>query len=53
MAKGFSRLKSLDDARGKLTGLGHDAKTVDGIMKDALASVKGTAVGKDGQRLMG
>lgn len=47
LTKGFGRLKSLDDAQAKLTGLGHSTKTVDGIMKNALASVKGTAFGMD------
>ena len=47
LAKGFGRLKSLDEARGKLEGLGHSTKAVDGIMKNALASVKGTAFGMD------
>lgn len=45
LTKGFQRLKSIDDARGKLAGLGHSAKAVDGIMDNALASVKGTAFG--------
>jgi len=47
LAKGFSRLQGIDQARAKLTGLGHDAGTVDSIMKNALASVKGTAFGLD------
>lgn len=45
--KGFARLVSLDDARAKLTGLGHSAESVDSIMKNALASVRGTAFGMD------
>src|SRR5690606_24038796 len=32
---------------GKLTGLGHSAKTVEKIMGNALSSVKGTAFGLD------
>lgn len=43
--KGFSRLNAIDTARAKLTGLGNDASSVDAIMTDALASVKGTAFG--------
>lgn len=45
LVKGFGRLKAIDDARGKLTGLGHDAKSVEKVMASALASVKGTAFG--------
>lgn len=44
---GISRLLNIEDARAKLLGLGNDTKTVDGIMKNALASVKGTAFGLD------
>lgn len=44
-SKGFSRLTAIDTARAKLTGLGNDASSVDSIMVDALASVKGTAFG--------
>lgn len=47
IAKGGARLDSIDTARGKLAGLGHDAKTVTTIMGDALAAVKGTAFGLD------
>jgi tape measure domain-containing protein len=47
LVKGFSRLSSLDQANAKLTGLGHSAETVKGIMDNALASVKGTAFGMD------
>lgn len=47
LAKGFGRLKGIDDAEGKLRGLGHSTKNVDRIMGDALASVKGTAFGLD------
>ncbi len=43
--KGFSRLNAIDTARAKLTGLGNDASSVDSIMTDALASVRGTAFG--------
>lgn len=45
LTKGFERLKSIDEARAKLTGLGNDTKSVDAIMQNALASVKGTAFG--------
>lgn len=47
LAKGFSRLQGIDQARAKLTGLGHEAGSVDKIMSNALASVKGTAFGLD------
>lgn len=47
LVKGFGRLKSLDQATAKLSGLGHSAETVQGIMDNALASVKGTAFGMD------
>ncbi|WFR71597.1 hypothetical protein P9209_22555 [Prescottella defluvii] len=45
LAKGFGRLTAIDDAQGKLRGLGHDAGTVETIMGNALSSVKGTAFG--------
>ena len=45
VSKGFGRLESIDTAKGKLRGLGHDAASVDAIMASALASVKGTAFG--------
>lgn len=47
LKKGFGRLSAIEDAKAKLTGLGHSAKTVDKIMVNALASVKGTAFGLD------
>ena len=47
IAKGFSRLKAVDDARSKLQGLGHDAQTIELVMKNALDSVLGTAFGLD------
>lgn len=47
MKSGFGRLTAIDDATFKLRGLGHEASAVDGIMKNALASVKGTAFGLD------
>ena len=43
--KGFQRLSAIDEAKAKLTGLGNSTKTVDTIMTNALASVKGTAFG--------
>ena len=45
--KGFGRLQSLENAKAKLTGLGHSAQTVEGIMSDANKAVKGTAFGMD------
>lgn len=45
LVKGFQRLDAIDTAGAKLRGLGHDAATVDTIMANALASVKGTAFG--------
>lgn len=47
LAKGFSRLNALDQAKAKLSGLGNSASQVDAILKDSLASVKGTAFGLD------
>lgn len=47
IGKGFSRLVGIDDARAKLTGLGHDAQSVDTIMDSALQSVKNTSYGLD------
>lgn len=44
---GISRALNIEDATAKLKGLGHDTRTVEAIMKDALASVKGTAFGLD------
>lgn len=45
LVKGFQRLDAIDAASAKLRGLGHDAKSVDTIMANALASVKGTSFG--------
>lgn len=42
---GMDRLVAIDDAKGKLRGLGHDAAAQAKIMDSALASVKGTAFG--------
>ena len=45
LTKGFDRLSAIDDAKGKLTGLGHSTQSTAKIMDSALASVKGTAFG--------
>lgn len=45
LAKGLGRLTAIETAQAKLRGLGHDAGSVDKIMANALASVKGTAFG--------
>lgn len=42
---GFDRALNIERAQTKLKALGHDTKSVDGIMSNALASVKGTAFG--------
>lgn len=47
LAKGWQRLTGIDDARAKLMGLGHDAKSVQNIMDSALESVRGTSFGMD------
>lgn len=47
LAKGWSRMVQIDNAKAKLTGLGHSAKEVTAIMNNALESVKGTAYGMD------
>lgn len=47
ISKGVSRLTAIDDAKAKLTGLGHDAQSVAAIMDSATAAVKGTAFGLD------
>lgn len=47
LAKGFTRLKNIDDAKFKLQALGNSVADVDMIMKSALASVKGTAFSMD------
>jgi len=44
---GIDRALNIEDARAKLKGLGHDVQTIDEIMVNALASVKGTAFGLD------
>ncbi|QBI98119.1 tape measure protein [Microbacterium phage Fireman] len=45
LTKGFSRLESIDTATAKLTGLGHSAEAISGIMQSATNAVKGTAFG--------
>ncbi|MBJ8342774.1 tape measure protein [Antrihabitans sp. YC3-6] len=45
LTQGMKRLVAIDDAKGKLAGLGHSAESVAEIMSSALASVKGTAFG--------
>ncbi|WP_424936668.1 MULTISPECIES: tape measure protein [Bacteria] len=42
---GLARQMQIENATAKLTGLGHSADAVKGIMDNALASVKGTAFG--------
>lgn len=42
---GIERALKIDTAQAKLRGLGHDTDSVQAIMKNALASVKGTAFG--------
>lgn len=44
---GFDRALNIEDARAKLRGLGHDANSVETIMKNALDSVRGTSFGLD------
>lgn len=47
LTKGLGRLNAIDTAKAKLRGLGNDADTVSVIMKNATASVRGTAYGLD------
>lgn len=47
LTKGFARLNSLEQATAKLEGLGHSAESVQSIMDNALAAVRGTAFGMD------
>lgn len=46
-SKGFSRLKNIEQAQAKLTGLGHSAEGVAALMENANQAVKGTAFGLD------
>lgn len=45
LTKGIGRLTAIEQAEAKLSGLGNSAKDVEGIMTNALASVRGTAFG--------
>lgn len=45
LTKGFGRLKAIEQAQATLTGLGHSAQTVEQIMQNTNAAVKGTAFG--------
>ena len=45
LTKGFQRLTAIDDAQGKLAGLGHTAQSTSKVMDSALSAVKGTAFG--------
>lgn len=47
IGKGLQRLNAIDNARAKLSALGHDATSVKTIMDNATAAVKGTAFGLD------
>ncbi|QSZ47233.1 peptidoglycan DD-metalloendopeptidase family protein [Arthrobacter sp. D5-1] len=47
LTKGFDRLQSIENAKAKLLGLGHDVESVTSIMNDAMSAVKGTAFGLD------
>ena len=47
LTKGFKRLSAIENAKAKLAGLGHTAGTVQVIMDNAMAAVKGTAFGMD------
>ena len=47
LAKGFGRLRAIDQAEAKLRGLGHSAEGIEAIMGSALDSVLGTAYGLD------
>lgn len=45
LTKGFERLQAIENAKASLAGLGHSAESIQGIMNDAMAAVKGTAFG--------
>lgn len=47
LTKGMGRLMAIEEAEAKLSSLGHSAKSVETIMNNALAAVKGTAFGLD------
>ena len=46
-AKGWKRMTAIDDAKAKLTALGHSTEEVAAIAENANAAVKGTAYGMD------
>lgn len=45
LTKGLDRLTAIDNAKAKLSGLGHEAASIDQIMQNAMDAVKGTAFG--------
>lgn len=45
--KGWSRMTAIDEAKAKLTALGHSVEEVTAISENANAAVKGTAYGMD------
>ena len=45
LTKGFGRLQAIENAKAKLSGLGHSAQGVEKIMTNATTAVKGTAFG--------
>jgi len=47
LTKGFSRLSGIENATAKMQGLGFSAEETQGLMDNALESVKGTAFGLD------
>ena len=47
LSRGLDRALNIQDATAQLDGLGHSAESVDAIMQNALASVRGTAFGLD------
>ena len=47
IAKGWSRMTAIDEAKAKLTALGHSVEEVKAISENANAAVKGTAYGMD------
>ena len=46
-SKGWSRMTAIDEAKAKLTALGHSVEEVKAISENANAAVKGTAYGMD------
>lgn len=47
IAKGWSRMTAIDEAKAKLQALGHSVEEVKAISENANAAVKGTAYGMD------